>query len=300
MRILVVGANGLVGSRLVTELLRREHRVTGMGRGASRVSPKVPFVSVDLSEAERVTMTIEVTRPEVIVNCAAMTDVDGCEREPSKAWAANVEGVATLAKAARVAGSHFIHVSTDYVFDGDAGPYDVDAIPNPRGVYALSKHAGEEAVRALCEKDRWAIARTAVVYGWPAAGQKNFGSWLVDSLSKRQPVKLFEDQWVSPSLALSVAEMLADLAEKALPGLWHTSGADVVDRVTFGKKLCERFGFDAGLIEPSRMADVKLLSPRPAKSGLVVTRTAEALAHRPLSLGASLERFHDEYRKANP
>lgn len=300
MRILVVGANGLVGSRLVAELLAREHRVTGMGRGASRLDPKVPYVSVDLSEAERITKTIEATRPEVIVNCAAMTDVDGCEREPSKAWAANVEGVATLARAARAAGSHFIHVSTDYVFDGTAGPYDVDAVPNPRGVYALSKHAGEEAVRALCEKDRWAIARTAVVYGWPAAGQKNFGSWLVDSLSKGQPVKLFEDQWVSPSLALNVAEMLADLAEKALPGTWHTAGAEVVNRVTFGRRLCERFGFDVGLIQPSRMADVKLSSPRPAKSGLVVTKAAEALAHPPLPLDASLERFHDEYRKAHP
>ncbi|GMU63422.1 MAG: NAD(P)-dependent oxidoreductase [Myxococcaceae bacterium] len=299
MRALVVGANGLVGSRLVVELLARDHRVTAMGRGATRLSAKVPFVSVDLSEAERVTMTVEVTRPEVIINCAAMTDVDGCEREPAKAWTANVEGVATLAKAARTAGAHLLHVSTDYVFDGDAGPYDVDALPNPRGVYALSKHAGEEAVRALCEKDKWAIARTAVVYGWPAAGQKNFGSWLVDSLSKGQPVKLFEDQWVSPSLALNVAQMLADLAEKTIPGIWHTSGASVVDRVTFGKELCERFGFDAGLIQPSRMADVKLLSPRPAKSGLVVTRTAEALAHQPLTLDESLARFHEEYRKAS-
>ncbi|MEW5739892.1 MAG: dTDP-4-dehydrorhamnose reductase [Myxococcota bacterium] len=299
MRALVVGANGLLGSRLVAELLSRDHRVTAMGRGPARLTTKVPFVSVDLSEVERVTMTVEVTKPEVIVNCAAMTDVDGCEKEPSRAWAANVEGVATLARAARISGAHFLHVSTDYVFDGDAGPYDVDAIPNPRGVYALSKHAGEEAVRALCEKDRWAIARTAVVYGWPAAGQKNFGSWLLDSLSKGQPVKLFEDQWVSPSLALNVAEMLADLAEKALPGIWHTCGAEVVDRVTFGKRLCERFGFDAALIQPSRMADVKLLSPRPAKSGLVVTKTAQALAHPPLSLEASLRRFHDEYRKAS-
>ncbi|MCC6337856.1 MAG: SDR family oxidoreductase [Myxococcales bacterium] len=299
MRALVVGANGLVGSRLVAELLRREHRVTAMGRGPVRVTSKVPWVSLDLSEAERVTMTIEVTKPEVIINCAAMTDVDGCEREPAKAWTANVEGVATLSRAARVAGSHVVHVSTDYVFDGDAGPYDVDALPNPRGVYALSKHAGEAAVRALCEKDRWAIARTAVVYGWPAAGQKNFGSWLVDTLSKGQTVKLFEDQWVSPSLALNVAQMLADLAEKALPGIWHTCGASVVDRVTFGKKLCERFGFDAALIQPSRMADVKLLSPRPAKSGLVVTRTAEALAHQPLALDESLERFHDEFRKVS-
>jgi dTDP-4-dehydrorhamnose reductase len=163
MRALVVGANGLVGSRLVAELSRREHRVTALGRGPSRIGAKVPYVSVDLADAAALVKTIEVTKPEVIFNCAAMTDVDGCERAPAEAWAANVEGVATVAKAARAAQAHLVHVSTDYVFDGEAGPYDVDALPNPRGVYALSKHAGEEAVRALCEPNRWTIARTAVV-----------------------------------------------------------------------------------------------------------------------------------------
>jgi dTDP-4-dehydrorhamnose reductase len=88
--------------------------------------------------------------------------------------------------------------------------------------------------------------------------------------------------------------MLAELATRGMAGTWHTSGAEVVDRVTFGQRLCERFGFDPALIIPSRMADVNLPSPRPAKSGLVVSRTADALTAKPLALDASLARFHAE------
>lgn len=298
MRVLVCGANGLVGSRLVTALTNADCRVTALSRGPARgAAAHVPYVAVDLGEADKVMLAIEVAKPEVIVNCAAMTDVDGCEREPSKAWQANVDAVATICRAARGLGAHVVHVSTDYVFDGDAGPYDIDAIPNPRGVYAVSKYAGECAVRALCSPGSWAIARTAVVYGWPAAGNKNFGSWLVESLSQRKPIKLFADQWVSPSLALNVAQMLAELAQRRLPGIWHTCGAEVVDRITFGKKVCQRFGFDEGLLEPSRMADVKLLSPRPARSGLIVDKTTQSLTARPLSLEASIDGFFEEYRR---
>lgn len=298
MRALVVGGNGLVGSRLLAELTRRGHEVRAAGRGPSRLDAGFAWASVDLGDADGLERVVRESSCEVVVNCAAMTNVDACERAPAEAWAINAQGVAALARACRDAESHLVQVSTDYVFDGDAGPYDVDAVPNPRGVYALTKHAGEQAVRALCRPGQWAVARTAVVYGWPPAGQRNFGSWLLETLSSGQPVRLFEDQWVSPSLALNVAELLADLCEARLSGLWHTAGADTVDRVTFGRRLCARFGFDEGLITPGRMADAGLAATRPAKSGLRVEKTAAALPHPPLGLEASLARFHREYEEA--
>lgn len=297
MRLLVTGSNGLVGSRLARLLLSRGHEVFALGRGAAR-GGQPGYHSVDLGDAEALTRAVRETRPDVIINPAGMTDVDGCEREPDAAYVANVEGVASLARAARDVGAHLVHVSTDYVFDGEAGPYDVDALPNPRGVYAITKHLGEQTVKALCAKGSWTIARTAVVYGWPSTGKNNFGTWLIGNLRDGKPVKLFSDQWVSPTHAGHCAEMLAELAERRLPGTWHTAGAEVVDRVTFGHRLCDRFGFDRALVQPSLMADVKLPSPRPAKSGLVVTRTAEALAAKPLSLAASLDRLYAEYKES--
>lgn len=297
MRVVVTGANGLVGGRLVRLLVSQGHEVLAWARGEARAALNgARFVSVELTDADAVSRALRETRPDVIVNPAAMTDVDGCERDPLGAWAANVDAPAALARSARELGTHLVHVSTDYVFDGDAGPYDVDATPNPRGVYALSKHAGEQAVRALLPAGRWTIARTAVVYGWPSTGKNNFGSWLLSTLSAGQRVNLFADQWVSPSHADNVAGMLAELSTRRLAGLWHTCGAEVVDRVTFGRRLCERFGFDAALINPSSMAQVNLPSPRPAKSGLVVGRTAEALSCKPLDLAASLDLLHAEFR----
>lgn len=296
MRVVVTGANGLVGSRLSRLLVSQGHEVFAWARGEARATLNgAKYVSVDLVDADAVSRSLRESRPDVIINPAAMTDVDGCERDPLGAWAANVDAPATLARCARELDAHLVHVSTDYVFDGDAGPYDIDATPNPRGVYAITKHAGEQAVRALLPTARWSIARTAVVYGWPSTGKNNFGSWLLSTLSAGKPVNLFADQWVSPSHADNVSGMLAELAAKKLGGIWHTCGAEVVDRVTFGHQLCERFGFDKALIKPSSMAQVNLPSPRPAKSGLVVTRT-NALEHKPLNLAASLELLHAEFR----
>jgi dTDP-4-dehydrorhamnose reductase len=293
---LVTGANGLVGSRLCRLLAQRGAEVIAAGRGPARFDPLpgVRYVEVDLTAPDQVRALLAAHKPDVVVNPASMTDVDGCERTPHEAYLANAALPAQLAELSKSQGFHLLHVSTDYVFDGANGPYATDDVPNPRGVYAITKHIGEQAVRALAGS--WAIARTAVVYGWPTAGRNNFGAWLVSSFAEKKPVKLFSDQFVSPSLALNVAAMLAELAERKLTGIWHTSGSTVIDRVAFGRALCEVFGFDATLITPTLLADLKLASPRPPRSGLKIDATAATLKAQPLALAESLKQFHAEYR----
>ncbi len=294
MRFLVTGSNGLVGSRVCTLLEKGGHEVVGVGRGPRRTDGAYRYVECDLTREQDVAAAVEAAAPEVIIHPASMTEVDTCEREPEQAYAANVTAVAAVARSARKLGAHLVHVSTDYVFDGEHGPYDEQALPNPRGVYALTKHMGEQAARTFVPG--CAIARTAVVYGWPAAGRPNFGAWLVGALEKGQPVKLFEDQFVSASFADSVAAMLVELGERKLGGVWNTCGADVVDRVTFGRALCEVFGFDASLLTPSKLADLKLASPRPLRSGLKVDKALTQLAAKPLGLSESLARFHAAWK----
>ncbi|MCP3138236.1 SDR family oxidoreductase [Pyxidicoccus xibeiensis] len=296
MRFLVTGSNGLVGSRVCALLERQGHEVVGLGRGPRRTGGTYRYVEVDLTREADVAAALASAAPEVVIHPASMTEVDACEKDPEAAFAANVTATAAVARGARQAGAHLVHVSTDYVFDGDAGPYDEQALPNPRGVYALTKHMGEQAARTFVPG--CAIARTAVVYGWPAAGRPNFGAWLVGSLEKGQPVKLFEDQVVSPSFADSVAAMLVELGERRLGGVWNTCGGTVIDRVGFGRALCEVFGFDVKLITPTRMADLKLASPRPLKSGLKTDKVRTQLAARPLELAESLARFHAAWKAA--
>ena len=294
MRFLVTGSNGLVGSRVCTLLEQGGHEVVGLGRGARRTGGGYRYVECDLTREPDVAAAIESAAPEVIIHPASMTEVDTCEREPEQAYAANVTAVAAVARGARKLGAHLVHVSTDYVFDGEHGPYDEQALPNPRGVYALTKHMGEQAARTFVPG--CAIARTAVVYGWPAAGRPNFGAWLVGALEKGQGVRLFEDQYVSASFADSVAAMLVELGERKLGGIWNTCGADVVSRVEYGRALCEVFGFDPSLITPTRLADMKLASPRPLRSGLKVDKVRSQLRTQPLSLHDSLSRFHAAWK----
>lgn len=296
-RFVVTGANGLVGRRACALLAQKGHAVVGLGRGVRRVAGAHDYEEVDLTREADVAQALSRLAPEVILHCASMTEVDACEKAPEAAYAANVTATAAVARGAREAGAHLVHVSTDYVFDGAAGPYGEDAVPNPGGVYAVTKHMGEQAARVLAPG--CAIARTAVVYGWPPVeGRLNFGAWLVKTLGAGQTVKLFEDQVVSPSFAENVAAMLVELGERRLGGTWNTCGGTVLDRVAFGRALCEVFGFDAGLIVPTKMADLKLSAPRPLRSGLKTDKARELLVEKPLALEESLKRFHATWRRA--
>jgi dTDP-4-dehydrorhamnose reductase len=296
MRTLVTGANGLVGARVAAQLSSRGHAVTALGRGSRRSGGDFEYASVDLGDAAAVAGSVRAARPEVIINAGALTDVDGCEMAAADAFRINGIAPGILAVAASEIGSHLIQVSTDYVFDGTAGPYSEDAIPNPRGVYAITKHIGEQAVRALGHS--WAIARTAVIYGWPSAGRANFGSWLLGAVRKGETVRLFEDQFVSPSLADSVAEQLVEIAERKLSGVWNVCGAEVVNRLQFGQALCAEFGFDASRIIAWRLANGALRSPRPQRGGLRTDKAMAQLKNRPIGLAASLARFHQYVQAA--
>jgi dTDP-4-dehydrorhamnose reductase len=292
MRVTVTGANGLVGSRLCRLLVVEGHEVTAVGRGQRRLAGDQAYLSCDLTDPAEVERAMAAARPEVVVHAASMTEVDACERAPDAAWAANVLATGSVARQARAAGAHLVHVSTDYVFDGQEGPYGEDARPNPSGVYARTKWLAEEAVRLLAGS--WAIARTAVVYGYPPSQRPNFGSWLLDTLRAGKTARLFVDQLVSPSLALNVADMLAELAARRLPGVWNVAGAEVVNRMQFGEALADVFALDRRLLVPSSLADAGLASPRPPRSGLKVDKALAALEARPLALQASLEQFRAE------
>lgn len=297
MRALVTGANGVLGSRLVNRLLARGHSVVASAReSAPRFPGLARYISADLADVAAIKRLVVEATPDVVLNAGAMTDVERCEGAPALAFGANVLGPAALAEATRESGALLVHLSTDYVFDGQAGPYSESDVPNASGVYAVTKHMGEQAVRTL--GGAWAIARTAVVYGWPPLSRPNFGAWLLQSLRERRPIKLFSDQFVSPTLASNLADMVVEVAERRLCGMWNLAGAEVVDRVTFGRALALAFGLDDSVISPVRMADAGLKSPRPPKSGLKVDKARAELSAQPLTLREALVAFRAEVEGA--
>jgi dTDP-4-dehydrorhamnose reductase len=290
----VTGANGLLGAAAVAQLLGH-HEVLAVGRGPCRLAPgPYTWAGVDLGDGQVLESCLRRFSPQAILHAGAMTDVDGCERDSLGAWRANVCGTATAARACRDLGARLVAVSTDYVFDGEAGPYSEDDPPNPRGVYARSKRCGEEA--ALLLAPDCAVARVAVVYSGLPGAKSTFATQVVEKLSRGEPVKAFSDQFVSPTLAENAAAMTLELLlETDYRGVLHTSGSTVLDRLEFARRIAARFGL-AGEIVPVRMADAKLPAPRPQRAGLRVERAASLLRERPLPLDLALERFHEQWQ----
>ena len=298
MRVAVTGANGLLGGAAIARLatLPGAHQVLALGRGPCRL-PNGPYqyASADLGDGHSVEAALKAFGAQAVLHAGAATDVDGCERDPVMAWRANVDGTAEVARACRALGARLVAVSTDYVFDGEAGPYDEEARPNPRGAYARSKRCGEEAALLLAHD--CAVARVAVVYSGLPGAKPTFATQVVEKLGRGDLVKAFVDQYVSCTLAASGAAMCLELLlEHDYRGVLHTCDDGVCTRVEFAERVAQRFGL-TGRIEPVLTADVKLPAPRPLRGGLIVARAAALLKNKPLSLDAALDRFYEEWQR---
>jgi dTDP-4-dehydrorhamnose reductase len=273
VRVLVTGSNGLLGTKLL-DRLARDPRVVGMGasRGerANGYLGELPFWQLDVRDAAAVERVLDEARPDAVVHTAALTDVDGCERERDLALAINRDGAAHVARACAARGARLVHLSTEYVFDGAAGPYREDDPVNPLGWYARTKQAGEEAVMAA--GGRWAIARTTVLYGHAPHVRANFVLWLLGRLRAGERARIVEDQIGSPTLADNLAEMCLALARSGHVGVFNTVGADVVSRYEFARRVALAFGLDPAQIDPIATASLNQLAPRPLRAGLLMDK----------------------------
>ncbi len=290
MTTVVTGANGLVGSRIVARLVEAKERVIAVGRGPARVGA-AEYVDIDLlAHPGKLGNLIEAARPQGVIHAAAMTDVDACEHAPAEAWALNVGAVEEAALACAETSARLTALSTDYVFDGEKGDYSEDEPPNPRGVYARTKRAGEEAALVLAPGA--AVCRVAVIYTGRQAAKKTFAVSALEALRAGKPVKAFVDQVVSPTLADNAAEMVLGVHRSGAPGIFHCAGATQVSRIEFCRALAIKLDADLSLIVPVHLADLKLPAPRPLRCGLRVDKVRRLLgADAPLPLDAALDRF---------
>ncbi len=295
-RVLIVGANGLVGQKLTDifscdrcfDLLISARQSEAYNKAAS-----FGYVQLDATHLAAVKELVWNFAPEVIINAAAYTDVDGCEREKELSWKANVTAVENLVAASRLVGARVIHISTDYVFDGKAGPYDETATPNPLSYYGKEKLASENAVRASGEN--WAIVRTMVVYGVATKVKKNFAIWLAQELKKGNRVNIVSDQFGNATLADDLARGIYELVRQNKRGLYHIAGSDIVSRFEFARKLADEFGYDKSLIHPIKTAELNQLAARPLQSGLITLKAQAELGITFLSIDESLKKFKQQF-----
>ncbi|MGQ9805123.1 MAG: dTDP-4-dehydrorhamnose reductase [Chlorobiales bacterium] len=295
-RVLIIGANGLVGQKL-TEVFSHDRRFDLLiSARQSRAYNKVAsfgYVQLDASHLASVKELVWNFSPEIIINAAAYTDVDGCEREKELSWKANVTAVENLVVASRLVGARVIHISTDYVFDGKAGPYDETATPNPLSYYGKEKLASENAVRASGEN--WVIVRTMVVYGVATDVKKNFAIWLAQELKKGNPVNVVSDQFGNVTLADDLARGIYELVRQNKRGLYHIAGADILSRFEFARKLADEFGYDKSLIRPIKTSELNQLAVRPLQSGLITLKAQAELGITFLSSDVALKHFKHQF-----
>lgn len=289
MELLVVGGNGLLGSAMVAEGLDRSLDVSTTYHSEPPAFDVSSF-ELDIRDAERVEEILNDVSPDVVVNCAAMTDVDGCESAPEKAFDVNGEAPAHFASATAEREIQFVHVSTDYVFDGrQRTPYAEEADPAPVQTYGESKLAGEQAV--LERNDQALVPRLSFVYGrrGDTGVLEGFPAWVDDQLAAGETVPLFTDQWITPSRAGVTAETILDLVAVSATGIVHVANRSCVTPYEFGQKIASARGHDVNLLAEGSMADVNRAAERPPYTCLDTERV-EGLLGRPLpTLEADLE-----------
>ena len=296
MQLLVVGANGLLGSNVVRAGQQRGWSVSGTYHSTQPVFD-IPLTQFDLREYDTFDGILSEHDPDVVINCAAMTDVDGCEANPEQARVLNGNAPGDLASHCDANDIEFVHVSTDYVFDGTGRePYSESADPNPVQMYGESKLAGEHAVRD--EVAEALIARLSFVWGvhQSRGDLTGFPAWVRDQLQSGEEVPLFTDQRVTPTRAGQAAETLLDLIEQDTTGFFHIACSSCVTPYEFGEVIADHVGSSEELLSKGSMADVERDAARPKHSCLDVARVESTLGRPQPTLREDVETVWDSLR----
>ncbi|NTW49117.1 MAG: dTDP-4-dehydrorhamnose reductase [Chlorobiales bacterium] len=298
-RVLITGANGLLGQKLI-DCFAADKRFDLLGasrqKDAYNQTASFGYISLDTTDRASVKELIWNFEPDYIINAAAFTNVDACEREKEASWKANVTAVENLIAGARLVKAKVVHVSSDYIFDGKTGPYDEAQPPNPLSYYGRGKLAAENVIRNSGE--HWAIIRTMVIYGIASKAKKNFAMWLAEELSQGRPVRVVTDQIGNVTLADDLARGIYILVCKEKRGVYNMAGADILSRFEFAVKLAKVFGYDPNLISPIKTCDLNQPAARPLRSGLITLKAETELGVHFLTSEESLRLFKDQYEKA--
>ncbi len=223
--------------------------------------------SIDYANKKDLKKIVYGIEPDVVVNCAALTNVDECETNKSAAWNLNAELVETIAKMCRVMESRLITFSTDYIFDGQDGPYSETSMPNPLSNYGKTKLAGENLALSLL--DELTIIRTNVVYGASSYGKGDFIRWIIEKLENGESIKIIEGQWCNPTYVRDLARSVSRAIINKSNGIFNVAGTDYLNRYEIALKIADYMGFDEDLIEPISVGSLKQLARRPVRGGLL-------------------------------
>ena len=294
MKILITGANGLLGQHLVKLLLdTTAHDIIATGKGEPRhvvQDSRLHYYALDITDGMAVHLLFEKLLPDTIVHCAALTQADECELNPVKAWEINVTATRFIVDAAKKINAFLIFISTDFVFDGMNGPYKETDTVNPVSYYGSTKVAAEKAVAESGLP--YAIARTCLLYGNILIGTRsNIVSWVKENLEQGKKIKVVGDQWRTPTYVEDLAKGILLIVEKKATGFFHISGEDFLSPYDMAVATADYLHLDKSVMEKVDASVFTQAAKRPAKTGFIIDKAKLELGYAPLSFTEGLQKM---------
>lgn len=296
MKILVTGSNGLLGQKLIDLYKNKtEFELIATARGNDRYHEKSAYVyeSLDITNETEVQNILAKYKPDVLINTAAMTNVDACETDKEGCDALNITAVKYLVNACNANGVHLVHLSTDFIFDGTHGPLLETEKPNPLSYYGLSKLKGEEEV--INNSNSWAILRTVLVYGIVSdMSRSNIVLWAKGALESGKTINVVADQFRTPTLAEDLAMGCKLAADKKAQGIYNISGKDYMSVFDLVYKVADFWNLDKTLLNMSTSEGIKQPAKRPPITGFILDKAMQELCYAPHSFEQGLTLLNEQ------
>lgn len=295
MKILVTGSNGLLGQKIVAQLVRSRisFLATSLGENRNSKCPAQYFKSLDITDADNIASVFNFFKPTVVINTAAMTNVDACEADPENCEKINVTAVEFLFAACKKSESHFIHLSTDFVFDGENGPYRETDKRNPLSVYAQSKVDSED-VLLRDNYTNWSTLRTIIVFGrGENLSRSNIVLWAKEALQSGKPLNIVNDQFRAPTWADDLAWACIQTAKMSKNGIYHISGPETFSIYDLVVRIANFHNWKMDQITPVSSSTLNQKAKRPPKTGFIIEKARKELGYDPLKFEESLAKLMD-------
>jgi len=300
MKILITGSNGLLGQKLVHKLSKdSEVELIATSRGQNRLSSKEGYTyqSLDITDEAQVESVLAEAKPDVVINTAAMTNVDACEADKEGCDKLNVDAVKYIVDACKGNHAHLVHLSTDFIFDGDDGPYHEEADPNPISYYGESKLKAEKIVQESGVDA--AILRTVLVYGIAEdMSRSNIALWAKGALEKGQKINVVDDQFRSPTLAEDLADGCILAAKQKAKGIYNISGKDQLSVLEIVQQVADFWKLDKSLINPVSSTTLSQPAKRPPKTGFILDKAIRELGYKPHSFREGLAVLDEQMKNS--
>lgn len=288
--VLVTGSNGLLGQKITEKILNEGGvNLIATSKGENRYPIKEGYVyaDMDILNPDNVREVIKSYMPDAIIHTAAMTNVDTCEDQKELAYQLNVAAVATLIQICEELDIQLVHLSTDFIFDGENGPYTEEAAPNPLSYYGETKLMAEDLIKK--SKSNWVILRTIIVYGIVSdMSRSNIVLWAKGALEKGQPLNIVNDQWRMPTLAEDLADICFLAIEHDSQGIYNASGKDMMSISELVAKVADFWHLDKGLINEISAETLNQTAKRPKKTGFILDKSMTELNYQPHSFEEGL------------